>query len=77
MMSQTRTNEHRQTRRGFRVAALVWAALIALTSICPSKYTEPVMLWLIGGGAVVVGIAAGVLGVVGYLLYSTGIVKRN
>ena len=66
-----------RTRSAFRLAALVWAALITLTSVCPPRYTEPVMLWLIGGGALLVGIVVGVLAAVGYLLYSIGIVKQN
>ena len=66
-----------RTRSAFRLAALVWAGLLALTSVCPPQYTDPVLVWLIGGGALIVGVVVGVLAVVGYLLYSTGIVKRH
>ena len=66
-----------RTRSAFRLAALVWAGLIALTSVCPPQYTEPVMVWLIGGGALIVGVVVGALAVVGYLLYLMGIVKRH
>ena len=66
-----------RTRSAFRLATLVWAGLLALTSVCPAQYTDPVLVWLIGGGALIVGAVLGAFGVVAWAVWHMNVKTRG